>query len=222
MNSPLKAFIFDAYGTLLDVHSVAGEAERHFPGQGAQLSALWRQKQLEYTWLRSLMGRYADFETVTRQALEHAAESLGLPLEAPVAAALMAAYRTLTAFADAHAALEALSPRPRIILSNGSPAMLEAAVRHAGLDHHLQATLSVDSLRSFKPTPAVYRLAVDHLGEPAAHIGFVSANYWDAAGAASFGLRVFWLNRTGRPPDRLGVEPATVLNGLHQLPQYAR
>lgn len=217
----LKAFVFDAYGTLLDVHSVAGEANRHFPGKGEELSALWRRKQLEYTWLRSLMGRYTDFETLTSQALEHAAEALGLPLKASVATALMGEYRTLAPFPDAFAALESLAPRPRVILSNGSPAMLDAAVGHAGLDRHLLATLSVDSLRIFKPAPAVYRLAVEYLGEPAAHIGFVSANYWDAAGAASFGLRVFWLNRTGQAPDRLGFEPAAVLTRLDQLAHMA-
>lgn len=216
-----KAFVFDAYGTLFDVHSVTGEADRRFPGRGAELSRLWRQKQLEYTWLRTLMGRYADFETVTGEALQHAAEVLGLRLDADGEAALVRAYRTLKTFPEVHDALAALAPRPRVILSNGSPAMLEAAVVHAGLHRHLQATLSVDSLGVFKPVPAVYRQAAEHLGLPVADIGFVSANYWDAAGAASFGFRVFWLNRGGQTPDRLGSTPSAVLTGLDQLVSLA-
>lgn len=216
-----KALVFDAYGTLFDVHSVSGEAERRFPGRGAELSRLWRQKQLEYTWLRSLMGRYRDFETVTADALHHAAEALGLQLDVAAASALLGAYRTLGTFPEVHRVLAALAPRPRVILSNGSPAMLEAAVRHAGLDRHLQAALSVDSVGIFKPAPQAYQLAVEHLGVPPANIAFVSSNYWDAAGAASFGFRVFWLNRGGQAPDRLDCTAATTLTGLDQLLQFA-
>lgn len=221
MSAP-KAFVFDAYGTLFDVHSVVTEADRRFPGRGAELSRLWRQKQLEYTWLRSLMGRYADFETVTRDALGHACEALGLPADPAALESLMAAYRRLSPHAEVPATLAGLAPRPRIILSNGSPAMLEAAVHHAGLDRLLDATLSVDPLRVFKPAPVVYQLAVDHLGVSAPEIAFVSSNYWDAAGAASFGFRVFWINRTGQVPDRLGFAPATVLTRLDQLAEQVR
>lgn len=216
MSAP-KAFVFDAYGTLFEVHSVAAEADRRFAGRGAELSRLWRQKQLEYTWLRSLMGRYADFETVTGEALAHACEVLGLPLDEGAREALMGAYRRLSTYAEVPAALAALAPRPCAILSNGSPAMLEAAVRHAGLDRLLAATLSVDPLRIFKPAPVVYQLAVDRLGVAASDVAFVSSNYWDAAGAASFGFRVFWINRTGQVPDRLGFAPAAVLTRLDEL-----
>jgi 2-haloacid dehalogenase len=217
-----KGFVFDAYGTLFDVHSVVAEADRRFPGRGAELSRLWRQKQIEYTWLRSLMARYADFETLTADALGHACEVLGLALDEGALEPLMGAYRRLATYAEVPAALAALAPRPRIILSNGSPAMLDAAVRHAGLDRLLDATLSVDPLRIFKPAPVVYQLAVDRLGMAAADIAFVSSNYWDAAGAASFGLRVFWINRTGQAPDRLGFSPAAVLTRLDQLAERAQ
>lgn len=220
MDSPpaLKALVFDAYGTLFDVHSVVAECEALFPGKGASLSQLWRGKQLEYTWLRSLMGRYADFSAITRAALMTACNMLRLELSEAAARRLMDAYLVLKAFPDVMDTLTQLHGRKLAILSNGSPAMLNAVVRHARLDQLLDAVLSVDALRIFKPHPSVYAYAAEWLQAPAGAIGFVSSNFWDVAGATSFGFRTFWINRTGAAPDDLGYQPVAVLSQLTDLP----
>jgi len=214
----LKALVFDAYGTLFDVHSVITECEALFPGKGASLSQLWRGKQLEYTWLRSLMGRYADFSAITRAALTTACNMLRLDLSEAAARRLMDAYLVLKAFPDVMDTLTRLHGRKLAILSNGSPAMLNAVVRHAKLDQLLDAVLSVDALRIFKPHPSVYAYAAERLQAPAGAIGFVSSNFFDVAGATSFGFRTFWINRTGAAPDDLGYRPVAVLSQLSDLP----
>jgi len=217
MNQTIKALVFDAYGTLFDVHSVIALGERLFPGKGTALSQLWRSKQLEYTWLRSLMGRYEDFTAVTRAALEYACKSMQLSLDADMTAQLMAAYNKLALYPDASAALSRLTGLKLAILSNGSPAMLEPLVRNARLDKTFAAVISVDEVRIFKPDPRVYQLAPDKLGVAKSEIGFVSSNYWDAAGAKSFGFSVFWINRAGAEPDALGAAPDAVLAKLTEL-----
>lgn len=217
---PIKALVFDAYGTLFDVHSVVAECEAAFPGKGTALSQLWRTKQLEYTWLRSLMGRYVDFEAVTAAALGTACRMLGLVLDEQTSGRLLQAYRTLAPFREVPAALERLRGRKLAILSNGSPAMLEAVVSNAGLTHLFDAVISVDSLRIFKPHPGVYALAGDTLGMSPSEIGFVSSNFWDISGAASFGFRTYWINRTGQTPDDLGFAPKAVLQSLDQLASH--
>jgi 2-haloacid dehalogenase len=219
MTRPVHAIVFDAYGTLFNVHSVIRRCEEIFPGRGETLSRLWRSKQLEYTWLRSLMGRYEDFESITRDALNYACRSLELPLLDDGAKSLMEEYRRLEPYSEVGAALDSLHGRKLAILSNGSPAMLEAMVRDAGLGPAFNAVLSVDALRIFKPHPSVYQLAVDRLGTKAEDIAFVSSNYWDAAGATSFGFRAFWINRTGTQPDELGYAPHRTLKRLDELPQ---
>ena len=214
----LKALVFDAYGTLFDVHSVIAECEALFPGKGASLSQLWRGKQLEYTWLRSLMGRYADFSAITAAALSTACKMLRLELSEAAARRLMDAYLVLKAFPDVADTLARLRGRKLAILSNGSPAMLDAVVRHTGLDQVLDTVLSVDALRIFKPHPSVYAYAAEQLQAPADAIGFVSSNFWDVAGATSFGFHTFWINRAGATPDALGYQPAAVLSRLGDLP----
>ena len=214
----LKALVFDAYGTLFDVHSVIAECEALFPGKGASLSQLWRGKQLEYTWLRSLMGRYADFSAITAAALTTACNMLRLELSDSAARRLMDAYLVLKAFPDVTDTLARLHGRKLAVLSNGSPAMLNAVVRHTGLDHVLDTVLSVDALRIYKPHPSVYAYAAERLQTPAGAIGFVSSNFWDVAGATSFGFRTFWINRAGAIPDALGYQPAAVLTKLSDLP----
>lgn len=215
----LSALVFDAYGTIFDVHSVAALAERCFPGQGRALSAAWRTKQLEYTWLRSLMGRYEDFSTATGDALDWALESLGLAADAVARRDLLAEYRRLALFPDAGPALEALAQSHTLaILSNGHPEMLLAVVDHNGLGHRFAGgVLSVHEAGVYKPHPAVYRLAEQHLDTPRDRIGFVSSNGWDAAGAKAFGFRVFWVNRAGAPVERLGAEPDVVIRDLGEL-----
>lgn len=211
----MKALVFDAYGTLFDVHSVVQRCEAFFPGKGTALSLAWRGKQLEYTWLRSLMGRYKPFSAVTRDALAYSCEAMGLPLGAEQMEALMGEYLMLAPYPDVEGSLKRLAGRKLAILSNGSPDMLEPVVAHAGLS--FDAILSVDELRVFKPAPAVYQLAVDRLGVRREDIGFVSSNCWDALGAKAFGFTVHWINRSGAPVDRLGFTPDSVIGSLKDL-----
>lgn len=212
------ALVFDAYGTLFDVHSVTAAAESIWPGSGAALSQLWRTKQLEYTWLRSLMGRYEDFTQVTESALRYACASLRLECEGAQRAKLMQAYLRLATFPEVSEALARLHGIRLAILSNGSPAMLEPVVFNAALHGVITDVLSVDAVKIFKPDPRVYQLAVDRMGVPAKAIGFVSSNCWDAIGAKAFGFRTFWINRAGAPVDEMGVQPDHELRSLAELP----
>jgi 2-haloacid dehalogenase len=214
VQAPPLALVFDAYGTLYDVHSVMRRCESCFPGKGTQLSQLWRSKQLEYTWQRSLMQRYVPFSQVTREALAYACAALALELSVELMEGLMSEYACLEPFAEVADALDRL-PMKKAILSNGSPDLLMPLVRNSGL--HFDAVLSVDPLRVYKPAPQVYELAVKQLGVPKERIGFVSANCWDALGAKSYGFRVFWVNRTGVPVDRLGFMPDAQLKSLAGL-----
>jgi 2-haloacid dehalogenase len=212
------ALVFDAYGTLFDVHSVTATAEEVWPGKGTALSQLWRTKQLEYTWQRSLMGRYEDFGHVTEAGLRYACAALKLPYDDGTRDRLMRQYLHLAPFAEVPAALARLRGIRLAILSNGSPAMLEPLVFNSGLHGLIGDVLSVDPERIYKPTPRVYQIAVDRLGVPAKAIGFVSSNCWDAIGAKSFGFRTFWVNRAGAPVDELGVRPDHELRSLAELP----
>ena len=213
----LRGYVFDAYGTLFDVHSVM-EAGREITDDPATLSATWRQKQLEYTWLRSLMGRYEDFWSVTGAALRYALRRLGLTATEAQIARLMDAYLTLAPFPEVASALGRLVGRPRAILSNGSPRMLDAAVASSGLGTALEHVISVDAVKTYKPSPQVYALGPKAVGIPAAELLFVSSNAWDVAGAKAFGYQVAWCNRTGAPPEELGVDADHVVSRLDQLP----
>ncbi|HZN85267.1 MAG TPA: haloacid dehalogenase type II [Burkholderiales bacterium] len=208
------ALVFDAYGTLYDVHAVVARCEEFWPGRGAELSLLWRTKQLEYTWQRSLMRRYAPFSQVTLEALQYACAGLGLPLEGYQSAALLQEYRRLAVFPEVAGALARFATR-KAILSNGSPDMLDPLVKQSGLA--FDAVLSVDALKLFKPAPEVYQLAVDRLGVVKEAIGFVSSNCWDALGAKAFGFRVWWINRLQAPVDALGLQPDAVVGSLDEI-----
>ena len=211
-----RALVFDAYGTLFDVHSVIARCEGFWPRKGAQLSQLWRTKQLEYTWQRSLMQRYAPFSQVTRESLQYACGFLGLSLDAAKEKALMDEYLRLAAYPDVAGALKQLKGRKLAILTNGSPDMIGPLVEHSGLK--FDAVLSVDEVGVFKPAPEVYQLAVEALLVKKEEVGFVSSNCWDAIGAKSFGFRVYWINRTGAPVDRTGFAPDAQLSTLGDLP----
>ena len=219
MTSGISALVFDAYGTIFDVHSVTRLAESLFPGKGAALSAAWRAKQLEYTWLRSLMGRYEDFSRVTVSALDWAIESLGLEADDAARRALVDEYRRLATFPEVPAALDKLArARPLAILSNGHPEMLDAVVDHNELRSKFRGgVLSVHPAKVFKPHASVYRIAEEELGVSRAMMGFVSSNGWDAAGAKSFGFRAYWVNRSGAPVERLGVRPDEIVKDLGEL-----
>ncbi|MEI7771338.1 MAG: haloacid dehalogenase type II [Chloroflexales bacterium] len=213
----LAGIVFDAYGTLLDVASVSNNCEARWPGHGDALTRLWRARQLEYSWLRSLMGRHADFWQVTGEALDFACAALGLDLAPADRAALLDSYLHLAPFPEVAAALGQLASARKLVLSNGAPAMLRAGLEHAGIAGCLEAILSVEAAGMFKPAPQVYALASAHLGCAPADILFVSANGWDIAGAASFGLRTAWLNRAGAPAERLGIAPEIVAPNLAAL-----
>ena len=222
LQDPIEALVFDAYGTLFDVHSVAALGEELAPGHGVDLARIWRAKQLEYTWLQSLMARPGrprdDFAKVTAHGLDYAIAALVLPLSAVQRQQLCDAYLTLDAFDEVADTLRALAPRPRLILSNGTLAMLEPALRHAGLSSLLDGVLSVDEVDVYKPDPKVYQLAADRLALPPSRIGFVSANCWDAIGARACGFTTFWINRMEAPVDRHGAPPHHVLATLADLP----
>jgi len=203
----MKAMAFDAYGTLFDVFSVTALGETLFPGKGDALAHLWRLKQLQYSMLRGLMGRHRDFWCLTEDALVYATRSLELDLTPDRRARLLEAYLTLAAFPDVRPGLTALKERGLrlAILSNGEPKMLEAAARSAGIVDLLDAILSVEEVKIFKPSPRVYQLAPEHLQVRPAELGFVSSNCWDVAGAGSVGLRTFWIQRrAAEPPEELG------------------
>jgi 2-haloacid dehalogenase len=213
----IRGFVFDAYGTLFDVHSVM-EAGRAITADPMALSLAWRQKQLEYTWLRALMGRYEDFWSVTGAALRYAVHKLGLAATEAQLGALMEAYLSLTCYPDVRPALARAQSRPVAILSNGSPRMLEAAVASGGLTGLVHHVLSVDAVRTYKPAPAVYALAPRALGVPAASLLFVSANAWDVAGAKAFGYQACWVNRTQAPAEELGAAADHVVERLDRIP----
>jgi len=210
----LQALVFDAYGTLFDVHAVIRRCEEFWPGKGAALSQLWRAKQLEYTWQRSLMRQYAPFSRVTQEALEYSCVALQLSLDGSRVEALMQEYRKLAMYPEVALALAKLNVK-QAILSNGSPDMLDPLVAHSGLK--FDAVLSADEVKVFKPAPEVYQLAVDRMRVPKESIGFVSSNCWDALGAKSFGFRVFWINRLKAPVDRLGFKPDAIVGSLGEV-----
>lgn len=221
----MKAVAFDAYGTLFDVFSITALGEELFPGKGDALAQLWRLKQLQYSTLRSLMGRHRDFWRLTEDALVYATRSLGLDLTPDKRARLLEAYMTLRAFPDVKAGLEALKRRGLrlAILSNGEPKMLEAAARSAGIVELLDAILSVEEVKIFKPSPRVYHLAPERLDVRPAEMGFVSSNCWDVAGAASVGLETFWIQRRAAEPlEELGFAPDHVVHTITDLAALLR
>ena len=213
----VKALVFDAYGTLFDVRSVVSRCEEVFPGHGSHVTGLWRTKQLEYTWLRSLMGEYEDFWQVTQDGLVFACRSLDLAPSEHQIDHLMQAYLMLSPFPEIPAALEALGGVPCSILSNGTPSMLDSVVRNAGLEDRFQHVLSVDELRTYKPNPAVYQLAETHLRIRREEIGFVSSNGWDVAGGKAFGFQAYWLNRQDATLEVLGFQPDRIIRSATEL-----
>jgi 2-haloacid dehalogenase len=206
----LQAIAFDAYGTLFDVYSVSALAEQLFPGKGDALAAMWRVKQIDYTRLRTLSGQYRDFLEVTRDALRMAARTLKLELDSANEQRLMNQYACLSAFPENLGALKELKALgiPMAILSNGTPQMLDIAVKSAGMNGLFEHLLSVDVVKKYKTAPEAYQLGPDAFGLPAKNILFVSSNAWDACGATWFGFTSFWINRSGQPAEELGVSPS--------------
>jgi 2-haloacid dehalogenase len=211
-----KAYVFDAYGTLFDVHSVI-EAARSITTDPLALSTLWRQKQLEYTWLRSLMGRYEDFWLVTEHALRFALGRLRIECSPRQIAMLMDAYLTLACFPEVRGALARLSGKPLGILSNGAPRMLDAVVRANDLEATITHVLSVDAVKIYKPSPKVYELGTRAFGFAPRDMLFVSSNAWDIAGSKAFGYQTCWCNRQNAPMDVLGLASDYEVERLDQL-----
>jgi len=211
-----RAIIFDAYGTLFDVHSVVHRVPG-ISGDLRALSFLWRQKQVEYTWRRALMKRYADFWQVTGEALRSAAGTLQIKASEEDFKSLMEAYLSPDVFADVRTGLDALKQFPLAILSNGSRAMLDAAVRANGLEPYFTHVISVDEIKTYKPSPEVYELGARALGQLAEKILFVSSNAWDAASARAFGYGVCWCNRSGEAVDCFGFDPDFTVSRLDQI-----
>ena len=210
---------FDAYGTLFDVNSAAGRLRDALGEKADRLSTTWRAKQLEYSWLRGLMGRHADFWQVTGDALDFAMDEAGVHDDI-LRERLMSQYLSLDAYEDSRPVLDLLRSAglKLCILSNGAPAMLEAATASAGLGRYLDAVLSIEEAGIFKPHPTAYRLVPDRFQVANEAVCFVSSNGWDCAGAASFGFRVVWLNRADRTPERLPARPAAEIRELQALP----
>jgi 2-haloacid dehalogenase len=242
----IKAVVFDAYGTLYDIQSVAAITEEAYPGFGEIITQIWRLKQLEYTWLRSLMRRYEDFSIITRESLAYTLRCLGLNNDPGVFERIMDKYVHLDLYPDAVKALAAMKDRKLAILSNGSSDMLNSLVCNTGLDRILNATISIDSKRIFKPAPEAYTLIESNLGVAPADVLFVSSNPFDACGAKAFGLRVAWIERVTPEAmalacvrndlvapltmfkairmqmDELGLEPDFRIKALADLPQLLK
>ena len=215
----VSACVFDAYGTLFDVNAAAAHCKNQLGENWEALADLWRTKQLNYTWLRSLMGEYVGFWQVTEDALDFALETLGIDNE-ELKFRLLSLYEQLDAYPEVLEVLRKLKERSitTAILSNGTDQMLGAAARSAGIDKFLDRVISVDELEIYKPHPAVYRLAVDKLSLPAEQICFMSSNAWDVAGGANFGFRAVWINRLGQKRERLPGEAVSELGSLNELP----
>jgi 2-haloacid dehalogenase len=238
----IKAIVFDAYGTLYDVQSVARVTEAAYPGRGEYITQVWRLKQLEYTWLRSMMGQYQDFRAVTRESLTYTLGTLGWQAAPEVLDRIVDAYNTLSPYPEAEQALGQLAQYRLAILSNGSPDMLDALVRNSGLDRYLEAVISVDAKKTYKPDPRAYELIQERLGMRPEEVVFVSSNGFDVAGAKGFGFKVARIERvtqaalrqeleSGAPigpatmfralrmqTEALGLAPDAVVNSLLELP----
>ena len=215
----IKACVFDAYGTLFDVHSAVGRHRARVGDRADAVSALWRAKQLEYTWQRTILDRYVDFWRVTGDSLDYALEAHGVE-DGALRDDLLHAYLNLECYPEVHGVLRALGAAGlgTAILSNGSPMMLEAAVESAGIGDLLDSVFSVDALGVYKPAPEVYHLVMDELDVGRGQVSFQSSNAWDAAAGATFGFRVAWCNRFGQARERLPDAPDVEIRTLDELP----
>lgn len=219
----IKACVFDAYGTLFDVHSAVGKHRHQLGDIADQVSLLWRTKQLEYTWLRSLMGHHADFWQVNQDALDFAFDMHGIN-NPDLHRDLMEAYLKLDCYPEVPEALSILKSRgfQLAILSNGTPAMLAAAVKNSGIDGLIEKNFSVEDVGIFKPDFRVYQIAVDGLKVRSEEIVFQSSNAWDASGASAFGFKVAWVNRFGQSKERLPGQPDVEIRNLIELPKLLK
>jgi 2-haloacid dehalogenase len=213
----LKGVVFDAYGTLFDVFSVSQKCEEEYPGRGGEISQIWRQKQLEYSWLQTLMGQYKQFWDITEDALCYTLKSLGLIYNKDNIRSLMNSYYNLSAYSDVTEALQKFHPLKRVILTNGNAEMFDQLLVNTGVYQYLDGFLSADTVQLFKPRPEVYQIAVDYLKINKNELLFVSSNAWDIAGAKSFGFTTGWINRSHKPFEQLGVKSDYIVSSLLEL-----
>lgn len=213
----IRGIVFDAYGTLFDVNSVQAKCDEIYPGEGERISSLWRQKQLEYSWLYSLMGRYTDFWKITDDALKFTLKELKLEATDQIRHSILDEYLMLKPYAEVPEAIRSLQSHEMAILSNGSSEMLHRVVENSGLSGFFKSVISVDDVRIFKPSMKVYELGPARLGIPKEEVLFISSNSWDASGAKAFGFKVCWINRFKRTFDELGLNPDLTISSLDEL-----
>lgn len=220
MTQPIKALVFDVYGTLFDVHAVKAKADELYPEHGADISQVWRQKQLEYSFLRQLNGQYVPFSQVTRDALRYALLQLKLHVTEENIATLMEAYLKLSHYEEVEAVLQEMRGKQLAVFSNGSHDMLDPLIEQSGLGSLFDHIISVDDIKQYKPTPAAYMHALNTLGLKREEVLFMSSNGWDITGAKSFGFRTAWINRSGLPVEELNLDPDSIYDDLNGLLEW--
>ncbi|MCZ8515357.1 haloacid dehalogenase type II [Paenibacillus filicis] len=218
----IQAIVFDAYGTLFDVHSISKKCSELFPDKGEELSRIWRSKQLEYTWLRSLMGRYSNFHQVTIDALMQACRTLDVSLDEDKQAQLMDEYLKLSIYSEVAEVLQNLKNIKKVIFTNGNQEMVRPLIEYRGLTGMLDGVLTSDSVKTYKPDPKAYTVVLEQLKVSREEVLFVSSNPWDAAGAKSFGFHVAWINRGHQKMDELGQAPDIIISDLHGILDFLK
>ncbi|KUP05175.1 haloacid dehalogenase [Bacillus coahuilensis p1.1.43] len=217
MVSNIKAIVFDVYGTLFDVHSIVKKCEEEFGDKGQEVSLIWRQKQVEYSFLRELMGRYQPFSKITFDALKYAVSSVGIQPKEEQLLQLMAEYQHLTPYKEVETVLSSLKGKQLAVFSNGSRDMLEPLLNNSGLQSYFSSILSVDDRKAFKPTPTSYTAVLEELQVERKEVLFLSSNGWDISGAKSFGFQTAWVNRKGSPREQLDLQPDIEIEDLSEL-----
>lgn len=220
MKPTIKAIVFDVYGTLFDVHSVKDACEQEFPEKGAAISQVWRTKQLEYFFWRHMMGRYEDFDTVTRDALRYALAVHDAPFTKEIEQRLTASYAHLTPYKEIESVLKEMHDVKTVILSNGTNEMLKALLHNAGLTDYFDEVVSVDGIKQPKPTPAAYMNWFKTSGLRRDEVLFLSSNGWDIAGAKNFGFHAVWINRNDLPFEAFDIEPDAIYPNLNNLSEW--
>jgi 2-haloacid dehalogenase len=214
----IKAIVFDVYGTLFDVHSVIEKCEDFFPGRGHEISSLWRTKQLDYSFIRQMIGSYRSFDEMTQNSLRYTCEQLGVTLTKQKERELLQAYLTLTPYEEVAQVLEQLARGYKLaVLSNGSPSMLYPLIEQYRFNPFLDEVISVDDIKQYKPSPQAYFYGLERLRCRREEVLFLSSNTWDITGASTFGFRTVWVNRKNTVFDHLGVQPDAIISDLREL-----
>jgi 2-haloacid dehalogenase len=220
MNSPIKALIFDVYGTLFDVYSVKEKCNQYYPGKGEDISLSWRKKQLEYSFLRQLMGKYDTFLNITKDALRYALNEQNEELDIEIENILMEEYLHLSHYEEVKNVLEQFQHKKLAVFSNGSHDMLDPLIQNSGLSFLFDEIISVDDIKQYKPTPASYTLALDIIGVKREEVLFMSSNGWDISGAKNFGFNTAWINRNKLPVEQLQLDPDKIYSDLNGILEW--